>query len=51
MDRKCFKHKHSMVELEKVAVKKTPLFEFDLPASHPCRKRAVGLASADKQAR
>lgn len=51
LDRKCFKQKRSMGGLENVRVKKTPLFEFDIPAAHPCRKHAVGLESADKQAR
>jgi hypothetical protein len=40
-----------MGDLGKIAVKKTPLFEFDVPTVHPCRKHAVDLASTDKQSR
>lgn len=40
-----------MKKLENVTVRKTPLFEFDVPIAHPYRKRAVEFESVAKHSR
>jgi hypothetical protein len=40
-----------MGKLGNFAVKKTPLFEFDVPTVHPLKKHAVGLGATEKQSR